>query len=1440
MPHGSLPQSLHLLLVSCLIPLSSPCSFLVSSHPPPPDANHLQSRRGPDSTTSSHHAGLTWTHNLLHMTGPFTPQPFEDADIVATYNGEIYNAADYAPNNLSDGSSLIPAYKDHGPSFPSYLDGEFALVLLDGGSSTLVLATDVFGTKPLHYSISGSHIVVASYESAVRRTLRHHGMPTSGIKKLEPNTILTFDVDSRKLLTNSTTHTFSLSQSKTNYDDFAAAFHSSIVKRTSRLHTSPFVGLSSGYDSGAIACALANHSIPSHALTISGMEDHRIVGSRVEYMSSRGALLTNKTMRMSMEAYQSQQFELQALCEPSTYPSNLGYNTEGPMDMRTDPGAIGLSLLCHTARSLDSLVYISGTGADEIMSDYGFNGTKYTPHSSFGGLFPTELSPVFPWYNFFGGTQSAYLMKEEYVAGTYGLEARYPFLDKALVQEFLSLSTELKNREYKGAIAHVLRDMGCPLDRGRKVGFSANPDQDITPESSASSPTEPIGEAISCPPPSFDLEGIPKNALRDLHLLYPSCPSTTALYTTHLLSTEGPTPQVLSLYLSLPSQHHNTAAYTLFSNYHLTGTFNFCVRANATQPLTTLFLANSPLFTSQNHASFYRTPRGIEEMNSAAEAMLKYLSASPPPPPALRELAAYAYACLAHNFLSLSPEKILKDHVLSSVPLEGVVESSRPPTLSQYQFHAGGLTPIKLATVATSPTSQLLYLMKSSPLPIDVLGLGQPWEGNPTKVHLYLEYVKSLPPDQLVLTFDAYDVLLSPEVEFLPHIYSNIAGSSNKTIFSGEVRCWPDASLSSLYPNSTAPFPYLNSGAYLGRAVNLVRILSEVATYPSLEVSDQRAFQRYYLTNPTEIIIDDTGSLFRTLHMAAHNIAFDGDGFITPSSRPVLIHGNGQDGQKAYETFTKTIFRNLQGSLTESSVHSLLVGSNAATTRDNIRLMCDLMMDSNPQADPSPYLHSFIVKAAEMARAGAYTEACKVLFLAHRAARALDVQSMAKLALREFAVIFLGEGSVFALRPSRDPIGVLRSWVDGVPGRYWTSDESWLELSRYNLGIALWWSGESEACKETYLSIVESRPKEDRLFAMDSEGAGVNIAAVATEEREGLKMLLESASIAGVEVDVLGMGDHYEGNHQKVRYFLDYVRGMDPGSLVLFVDAYDVLLFGDVRDIEGAWKEAGKAVLFAGETASYPDLGASLLYDSDVADFPYLNSCAFVGRADAVRSMLEEVASYPSLSVSDQRAFVRYALRNPDLVAVDSAGLHLSTLHGVEESCVVVDGRASVGTRSGLALIHGNAGGMGGKRFHSEIYAALSSGGGTVDPPAYAMAVAMYKRGEREAAEGMFVRAIEADGDFLDARYNLGVVRAEMGDAGGSEEAYEGCLEVDQAHQPCLLNLAVLKMNGLGDFVGAVDLLKRALAVEERGREQMIRELLDQAEAKSSSSKIHG
>jgi asparagine synthetase B (glutamine-hydrolysing) len=128
-------------------------------------------------------------------------------------------------------------------------------------------------------------------------------------------------------------------------------------------------------------------------------------------------------------------------------------------------------MVCDFAQKEGRKVYLSGSGADEIFSDYGFNGEKIFQHSNFGGLYPQDLSSIFPWASFYESSMLSYLAKEEYVAGSYGIETRYPYLDKYVVQEFLWLVPELKNSNYKSVLYHYLNRFNYPFEQNIKRGF---------------------------------------------------------------------------------------------------------------------------------------------------------------------------------------------------------------------------------------------------------------------------------------------------------------------------------------------------------------------------------------------------------------------------------------------------------------------------------------------------------------------------------------------------------------------------------------------------------------------------------------------------------------------------------------------------------------------------------------------------------------------------------------------------------------------------------------------------------------------------------------------------------------------------------------------------------------------------------------------------------
>jgi asparagine synthetase B (glutamine-hydrolysing) len=406
------------------------CGILISKRSNA-DNSFIQ-RRGPDCTKTITVGDFHFTHNLLHITGKRTLQPFVDGDIVCLYNGEIYNHG-YCD---SDGEVLIPLYREHGEDFVRHLDGEFAVALYDFGRGLAIFATDPFATKPLWRNGAQA----ASYQSGV------------GGSPVPPDTIVTvnlatWQVRERQIGTFDFDH-----QHKDNYDDWIAAFDRAVAKRA---YDRCFINLSAGYDSGAIDCALARMGTDYKPFSIEGQENLDLLRCRNR---------TGTILKMTEEIIAEKRNHLRKYAEPYTYRLTAPNGNIYEHDMLDDKATMGLASIYTLAIDEGRRVNLSGQGADEIMTDY----SHWSWATQLKGIFPEKLGV---WRNFADNYQRAYLTKEEYIAGAYGIETRYPFLDRDVVQEFLWLTPDLKNRNYKAPLHEYLTRNDYPFEAGKKTGF---------------------------------------------------------------------------------------------------------------------------------------------------------------------------------------------------------------------------------------------------------------------------------------------------------------------------------------------------------------------------------------------------------------------------------------------------------------------------------------------------------------------------------------------------------------------------------------------------------------------------------------------------------------------------------------------------------------------------------------------------------------------------------------------------------------------------------------------------------------------------------------------------------------------------------------------------------------------------------------------------------
>ena len=307
----------------------------------------------------------------------------------------------------------------------------------------------------LFYSIEGDHFAVSSYQSCLQRL----GFET--FHSVVANNTLVFSLDSLEPVSSKFVYQFNIDQYKTNFDDWMTSFESSIKKRTSNLREKVFIGLSSGYDSGCISAELNRQNISYKSFSLVGKENYLVLFRRLLRMNN------NSKRKIVFDNRKYYKDIILKDVEHVFYTINLSSSDYNEFDLllQDDNGALGMACICSHAAKENYKIILSGQGADEIFSDYGFRGKKFYKHSNFGGLFPENLAEIFPWNSFYKSSMESYLLKDEYIGGLYGIEVRYPFLDRFVVQELLNLKAELKNSNYKSVLYEYLIANNYPFKK---------------------------------------------------------------------------------------------------------------------------------------------------------------------------------------------------------------------------------------------------------------------------------------------------------------------------------------------------------------------------------------------------------------------------------------------------------------------------------------------------------------------------------------------------------------------------------------------------------------------------------------------------------------------------------------------------------------------------------------------------------------------------------------------------------------------------------------------------------------------------------------------------------------------------------------------------------------------------------------------------------------
>jgi hypothetical protein len=166
-------------------------------------------------------------------------------------------------------------------------------------------------------------------------------------------------------------------------------------------------------------------------------------------------------------------------------------------------------------------------------------------------------------------------------------------------------------------------------------------------------------------------------------------------------------------------------------------------------------------------------------------------------------------------------------------------------------------------------------------------------------------------------------------------------------------------------------------------------------------------------------------------------------------------------------------------------------------------------------------------------------------------------------------------------------------------------------------------------------------------------------------EYKKFKTLAESGDMNKVNIYMQGIGDKWIDYSNKLKNFNKFLENIEDFKIVMFIDAFDVIIFDNAENIKKKFLEFNKPLLFSAEKYCWPDGSVSKYYPEKTKNeiFRYINSGTYMGYAKDLKEMLNTFKeknyncdTYPDKlnnKSDDQRCLTYYYLNNIDKVGLD-------------------------------------------------------------------------------------------------------------------------------------------------------------------------------------------
>lgn len=179
-----------------------------------------------------------------------------------------------------------------------------------------------------------------------------------------------------------------------------------------------------------------------------------------------------------------------------------------------------------------------------------------------------------------------------------------------------------------------------------------------------------------------------------------------------------------------------------------------------------------------------------------------------------------------------------------------------------------------------------------------------------------------------------------------------------------------------------------------------------------------------------------------------------------------------------------------------------------------------------------------------------------------------------------------------------------------------------------------------------------------------------HIVTVATESKYYFPYLVESCRKNGKNLEILGMGEKWEGLNSKLLKMINYLKKIPSSDIVCFVDGYDVICCQNLNNIVNVFleikKKTGCKIIVGHDKTSFL-MSFNYLYFGKCNNIS-INSGTYIGYSSDLLKILKNIYKLnPKNNINDQLLMTKYCNENNDIYSDTESKLFLSLLYPLEE-----------------------------------------------------------------------------------------------------------------------------------------------------------------------------